>query len=77
MPNILIRDVPEETLKQIKMMAKQHNRSLQQELKHILENLPGLRPDIYKKASAIRKKLKRKRINFTDSAELLREDRSR
>jgi plasmid stability protein len=78
MTDILIRDVKESTLKQIKAMAKQHNRSLQQELKHILENLPNnFRPDIYKKALAIRRKLKKKGICFTDSTHLIRRDRSR
>jgi plasmid stability protein len=76
MPNILIRDVSKETLKQIKAMAKQHNRSLQQELKQILESQVYC-PDIYQKALAIRKSLKRKKINYTDSTRILRKDRAR
>ncbi len=36
MPNILIRDIPEETLERLKKLAKNHNRSLQMELKDIM-----------------------------------------
>ena len=78
MSDILIRDVSEKTLRWLKDLAKNHNRSLQQELKEILENLeknPGV--DITKKASEIRMKLKGKEIEFSDSAKLLRADRSR
>lgn len=78
MPGIFIRDIPESILKQLKIMAKRHNRSLQQELKAVLTNLTSYSfADISKKALTIRKKLKKKGISFTDSAELLREDRSR
>ena len=78
MSDILIRDVSEKTLRWLKGMAKHHNRSLQYELKEILENLAkNPRVDITKKASEIRMKLKGNEIEFSDSAKLLREDRSR
>jgi plasmid stability protein len=78
MPDILIRGVPERTLKQLKLMAKLHNRSLRQELKDALENLSHVVvPDITAQAAAIRKKLAGKGRKFTDSAALLREDSCR
>lgn len=78
MSNILIRDIPEKTIKHLKAMAEQHNRSLQQELKRILENMGDhLSIDVTKRASVIREKLRMKGIDFSDSAELLREDRHR
>ena len=78
MPNLLIRDVPEEVLNRLKIMAKSHNRSLQQELRVFLENtVIQSSPEIFQKMAEIRKKLRRKSIQFTDSSRLLREDRAR
>ncbi len=78
MPDILVRDVPEKTLKQLKLKAKLHNRSLQQELMDALENLSHTAvPDISARAATIRKKLAGKGRKFTDSAVLLRDDRCR
>ena len=37
MKSIHIRDVPEETLANLKARAKNHHRSLQQEIHHLLE----------------------------------------
>ena len=78
MANVLIRNVPEEVLNRVKIMAKSHNRSLQQELRVVLENtVSQSSPEIYQKMAEIRKKLRRKSIEFTDSTKLLREDRAR
>jgi len=78
MANVLIRDVPEEVLNRLKIMAKSHKRSLQQELKVFLENtVTQSSPEIFQKMAEIRKKLRRKSIQFTDSSRLLREDRAR
>ena len=38
MPNILVRDLSPETVKQLKARAHRNGRSMQSELKHILEN---------------------------------------
>lgn len=38
MKSILIRDLPEQTLENLKQLAAYHHRSLQGELHHILEN---------------------------------------
>ena len=78
MANVLIRNVPEEVLDRFKNIAKTHKRSLQQELRVVLEKTADQSsPDILKKASDLRRKLRKKAVRFTDSAALLREDRSR
>jgi hypothetical protein len=78
MADVLIRGISEKTLERLKSSARQHNRSLQQELKDMLEYIASSYPfDISKKASMIRKNLRGKGINFTDSTELIREDRCR
>ncbi len=78
MTNVLIRDVPEEVLNRLKIMAKSHNRSLQQELRVFLENtVIQSSPEIFQKMAEIKRKLRSKSIRFTDSAKLLREDRAR
>lgn len=78
MANVLIRNIPEEVVNRFKNMAKSHNRSLQQELRVVLENTAlQLSPDIFLKASELRQKLRKKAIRFTDSTKLVREDRAR
>jgi len=78
MANVLIRNIPEEVLDRFKDMARSHKRSLQQELRLVLEKtVDQPSPDIFQRASDLRRKLRKKAIRFTDSAKLLREDRSR
>jgi plasmid stability protein len=78
MANLLIRDVPEKIVSRLKNMAKKRNMSLQQELKSILvATATQSSPGILKQAAKIRAKLQKKGIRFSDSAALLREDRSR
>ena len=78
MANMLIRDIPDDVAKELKQRAKFHNRSLQQELREILVKTAGLPyEDIAQRAAEIRLKLTGKGRTFTDSVELLREDRSR
>ena len=78
MANVLLRNIPEEVLNRLKNIAKAHNRSLQQELRVVLENTAGQTlPDVFQKASELRKQLRKKATRFTDSAKLLREDRGR
>lgn len=77
MANVLIRDVPDEIVNDLKQMAKLHNRPLQQELREILvrsASQPYL--DIVRQAAEIRLKLTAKHQSVTDSVELLREDRN-
>ena len=78
MANVLIRNISEEVLDRFKNMEKSHKRSLQQELRVVLEKtVDQSSPDIFQRASALRKKLRKKAVRFTDSARLLREDRAR
>lgn len=76
MPNILIRDVSQKTIDRLKAQAKQHNRSLQGEVKHLVEETV--------KATGEAALLRTRKIRasfgnrtFSDSADLLREDRNR
>ncbi len=78
MANILIRNIPDAVLDRFKNMAKDHKRSLQQELRMVLERTADQSsPDIFLKALDLRKKLRKKTVRFTDSAKLLRQDRAR
>jgi plasmid stability protein len=78
MGSVLIRNIPEEVLDRFKNMAKSHKRSLQQELRVILEKtVDQSSPDIFQKASDLRRKLRKKAVRFTDSVRLLRKDRCR
>ena len=78
MANVLIRNIPDEVLNKIKSMAKHRKRSLQQELSEAIENIANQSSlDFFQRAKELRKKLRKKRVRFTDSADLLREDRTR
>ncbi len=78
MANVLVRNIPDEVLDKIKNMAKRHNRSLQQELSETIENIANQSSlDFSQKARELREKLRKKKVRFTDSAELIRKDRSR
>jgi plasmid stability protein len=78
MANLLIRDIPDDVVAELKQRAKAHNRPLQRELKGILLET-ARRPcgDISQRAAEIRLKLSGEHRLFTDSAALLREDRDR
>jgi plasmid stability protein len=78
MPGILIRDIPEELLNRLKMRARANSRSLQQELKIVLAeavNYDGEKG--IKLAAKIRRELEARKVPYSDSAELIREDRER
>ena len=78
MGNLLIRDVLEKIVARPKDRAKRRNPSLQQELHSLLvATAIQSSSEIFKQASRMRAKLQKKGIRFSDSAELLREDRSR
>jgi len=77
LPDILIRDVPQEIIEELKSRAALQRRSLQQELRLILEET--VKPDFLKGiclAEEIRNKLLDSERTFTDSTELLREERN-
>jgi len=76
MPQLLIRNLDDETIHALKTCAKRHNRSLQGEAKRILEQYAS-RPDEEPLAIAERWQSYFADRTFTDSTELLREDRDR
>jgi len=78
--NVLIRDLSEKTVKELKKRAAVNNRSLQAELKAILDatadrdrHLRKWRKD----TDRIYNELKKSGRKFSDSTELIREDRDR
>jgi antitoxin FitA len=76
MPDVLVRDISTETLEALKGRAKQNKRSLQVELKWILEQAAQTTmADARAVAAKIRRSLNQ--TAHSDSAELLREDRGR
>ncbi|MGK7370528.1 MAG: FitA-like ribbon-helix-helix domain-containing protein [Candidatus Halalkalibacterium sp. M3_1C_030] len=74
--NILIRDIDEETLEKLKKKAAANNRSLQEELKNLLEIYAG--PDIEKVRAMARESIRKYKAEgrkFSDSVDDLREIR--
>lgn len=76
MPDILIQEVSQETIDQLKARARQNHRSLQREVKHLIEeSVKTTEETALQRTRKIRASFGRK--TFSDSAELLREDRNR
>jgi plasmid stability protein len=76
MGQVLVRNLPGEVVKKLKSRAKQHRRSLQEELKDILEqaaehNVRGVQAKVNK----VRKLFAGRK--FSDSSALIRQDRAR
>ncbi|MGI8827901.1 MAG: FitA-like ribbon-helix-helix domain-containing protein [Chloroflexota bacterium] len=79
MPNLLVRDVPQQVIETLKRRATNHRRSLQQEMLVILEQAteqPTAMTAV-EIATAIRERLAEKGIAFVDSTPLIRADRER
>jgi Antitoxin FitA-like, ribbon-helix-helix len=76
MPDVLVRDVPSEVLDALKGLARENQRSLQVELKNILEQVAQTTiADARKVSAKIRRSLASTR--HSESVALLREDRRR
>ncbi len=74
MANVLVRDLDDEVVKQLKISAKAHGRSLQAEIHDVLRNASARRLAETRRLSA--QWLKRLHGSAqTDSAVLIREDR--
>lgn len=76
MAQILVRGIEDEVIRRLKNQAKQHHRSLQGEVKMILEQSAKMSME---EARATAEKW-HKRLSgkiYSDSAELIREDRER
>jgi hypothetical protein len=76
MANVLVRDLDDDVLKQLKASAKAHGRSLQAEIHEALRNASSRRLAETRRLSD--RWLKRLRgTTHSDSAALIREDRDR
>ena len=77
MTQLLIRNIKAETVKLLKRRAKQHRRSLQGELKYIVEAaISTMTAEEMKRVSHVWQERLKSR-SFSDSAAMLREDRDR
>ena len=80
MANILVRGLAEETKRALKERAARNHRSLQQEVLAILEDAAtdaARRQAAYERAEETRRRLVESSRVFSDSTELIREDRER
>jgi plasmid stability protein len=78
MADVLIRNIDKNTLNKLKERAKENNRSLQEELKELVEF--HAKPDLAetrKRVNEILVKYKASGKSFPDSGEELSEDRER
>jgi len=76
MAQLLVRDLDEKTVKRLKALARRHGRSLQGQVKLLLEEAAMLSIG---EAMAVVEKWQRRLAGsrFVDSAKLVREDRRR
>lgn len=78
MADVLIRNIDRETLKKLKERAKSNNRSLQEELKDLVDSYA--KPDLEETRNRVNEilvKYKASGKSFPDSGEELSEDRGR
>jgi antitoxin FitA len=76
MGQVLVRNLPTEVVRKLKIRAKQHRRSLQEELKEILENAAQQNAkDVQARVHQVRKLFAGRK--FSDSSDLIRQDRAR
>jgi plasmid stability protein len=76
--NVLIRDLDEQTVNELKKRAETGNRSLQAELKAIIEEAAARNwQRTWAAADNIFEELRATGRKFSDTTELLREDRER
>ena len=80
MPQVLVREINDKVMGILKKKAKKNKRSLQGELRVILEEAAGINRSTKVEEFLVRAKAIRDRTSDrsrTDSAELIREDRER
>jgi antitoxin FitA len=75
MAQVLVRQLDNKVVDRLKKRAKEHGRSLQSEVKSILEEAVPDYEQAWKRIDALREKLKRSGRTFSDSTTLIREDR--
>ncbi len=75
MAQVLVRQLNDKVVDRLKKRAKEHGRSLQSEVKTILEEAVPDYDRAWKRIEGLRKRLKGSGRKFSDSAGLIREDR--
>jgi plasmid stability protein len=77
MAQVLVRHLDDNVVERLKKRAKEHGRSLQSEVKMILEEAVPDYEGAWKRIEGLRKRLAKSCRKFSDSADLTREDRDR
>lgn len=77
MAQVLVRQLDDKVVDRLKRRAKEHGRSLQSEVKTILEEAVPDYEAAWKRIEGFRNRLAKSGRKFTDSAVLIREDRDR
>lgn len=77
MAQVLVRQLNDKVVDRLKKRAKEHGRSLQSEVKTILEDAVPDYKRAWKRIDSLRLRLKRSGRKFSNSADLIREDRER
>jgi hypothetical protein len=78
MAQLLVRDLDDETIKRLKARAIRQGRSLQKEVKLIIEEAAQQNhAEAWEAVNRFRKRLEKTGRSFSDSVELIREDRDR
>jgi len=77
MAQVLVRRLDGKVVERLKKRAKEHGRSLQSEVKTILEEAVPDYEAAWKRIKRFQNRLKESRRKFSDSAVLIREDRDR
>jgi plasmid stability protein len=77
MAQVLVRQLDEKVVDRLKRRAKEHGRSLQSEVKTILEEAVPDYEAAWRRIEGFRKRLKKSGRRFIDSAALIRQDRER
>lgn len=76
MPHVLIRELDPSVIRKLKSRARLHRRSLQAELKDIMEQAATASPaDVLARVERVRAMFRGRK--FSDSAALIRRDRAR
>ena len=77
MAQVLVRQLNDKVVDRLKKRAKEHGRSLQSEVKTILEDAVPDYERAWKRIDSLRLRLKRSSRKFSDSVGLIRKDRDR
>jgi plasmid stability protein len=75
MAQLLVREIPEETVSALKKRAKKNGRSAEAEHRAILQDVLKPRVDHWKEIDRLRNELAESGRTFTDSTEFIRRDR--